>query len=160
MKNLITFGNVATNRKAHFNYSILETFEAGIILTGGEVKSLRYGHASIGESYVSPEHGELVLVNANIEEYLPSNKGFVEQNATRPRKLLLHQKELSKLLKEIQQKGKTIVPLEIYFNKRGLAKVKIALAQGKTFADKRETIKQRDWQRDKQRILAHYNSKK
>lgn len=129
------------------------------MLTGGEVKSLRHGHATIGESYVSPEHGELYLVNAHIDDYLAARHGFVEQNPSRPRKLLLHQKELSKLLREIQQKGKTIVPLDLYFNQRGIAKVKIALAQGKTYADKRETIKKRDWQRDKQRIMAHYNSK-
>lgn len=156
---MITFGSVAENRKARFNYTILDTYEAGIMLTGGEVKSLRHGHATIGESYVSPERGELYLVNAHIDDYLSASKGFVEQNPSRPRKLLLHQKELSKLLKEVQQKGKTIVPLDLYFNNRGIAKVKIALAQGKTFADKRETIKKRDWQRDKQRIMAHYNSK-
>ncbi len=156
---MITFGNVAENRKARFNYTILDTYEAGLMLTGGEVKSLRHGHATIGESHVSPERGELYLVNAHIDDYLSASKGFVEQNPSRPRKLLLHQKELSKLLKEVQQKGKTIVPLELYFNKRGIAKVKIALAQGKTFADKRETMKKRDWQRDKQRIMAHYNSK-
>lgn len=156
---LITFGSVASNRKAHFNYTILDTYEAGLMLTGGEVKSLRHGHATIGESYVSAEQGELYLVNAHIDDYLAARHGFVEQNSSRPRKLLLHQKELSKLLREIQQKGKTIVPLDLYFNQRGIAKVKIALAQGKTYADKRETIKKRDWQRDKQRIMAHYNSK-
>ena len=155
--NLISTGPVATNRKAHFHYMILDTYEAGLILTGGEVKSLRMGHASIGESYVSPENGELVLVNARIEEYSSANKGFVTEQATRPRKLLLHQKELSKLLREVNQKGRTIIPLDLYFNARGIAKMKIALAQGKTYADKRETIKQRDWQRDKQRIMAHYN---
>jgi len=160
MKNsMITSGSVASNRKAHFHYTILDTYEAGIMLTGGEVKSLRHGHATIGESYVSPEHGELYLINANIEDYLAAAKGFVEQKSNRPRKLLLHQTELSKLLREVHQKGRTIVPLDLYFNNRGIAKVKIALAQGKTYADKRETMKERDWQRDKQRIMAHYNSK-
>ncbi len=158
-KNLITTGSVATNRKAHFHYTILDTYEAGIMLTGGEVKSLRQGHASIGESYVSVEKGELYLINARIEDYLSATHGFVEQQATRPKKLLLHQKELSKLIREVHQKGRTIVPLDLYFNQRGIAKVKIALAQGKTYADKRETMKQRDWQRDKQRIMAHYNHK-
>ena len=101
---MITFGSVAENRKARFNYTILDTYEAGIMLTGGEVKSLRHGHATIGESYVSPERGELYLVNSHIDDYLSASKGFVDQNPSRPRKLLLHQKELSKLLKEIQQK--------------------------------------------------------
>ena len=159
-KSMITTGQVATNRKASFHYSLLETVVAGIMLTGGEVKYLRAGHASIGESYVSPEHGELFLVNTHIDDYMAGKNGFVEQESARPRKLLLRQKELSHLIKEVQQKGRTIVPLEIFFNERGLAKVKIALAQGKTFSDKRETIKKRDWQRDKARIMAHYNSKK
>ncbi len=156
---LISFGPVASNRKAHFHYTILETIEAGLMLTGAEVKSLRLGHASIGESYVAPDHGELFLVNAHIDEYHDGQGGFVEQKATRPRKLLLHQKELSKLLRDVAQKGQTIVPLDLYFNTRGVAKIKIAVARGKTYADKRETIKKRDWQRDKQRILAHYNRK-
>ena len=158
-KSMITTGSVATNRKASFHYTLLETLVAGVILTGGEVKSLRSGHASIGESYVSPEQGELFLINAHIDDYLAGKGGFVEQETNRPRKLLLRQKELSHLIKEVAQKGRTIVPLEIFFNERGIAKVKIALAQGKTYSDKREAIKKRDWQRDKARIMAHYNSK-
>ena len=156
-KSLITTGVVATNRKASFHYTFLETVVAGVMLTGGEVKSLRAGHASIGESYVSPERGELFLVNAHIDDYMASKDGFVAQESSRQRKLLLRQKELSYFIKEVSQKGRTIVPLEIFFNERGIAKVKIALAQGKTFADKRETIKKREWQRDKARIMAHYN---
>lgn len=159
-KTLISTGIVATNKKARFNYEILETFEAGIVLTGGEVKSLRAGHATINESYADSENRELYLVNAHITEYAPTKGGFIQENATRPRKLLLHQKELNKIFASIEQKGKTIIPLEIYFNKRGVAKVKIALGVGKNMADKREDIKKRDWNRDKQRILAYYNNGK
>lgn len=158
-KTLITTGPVATNRKARFNYEILETFEAGIVLTGGEVKSLRAGHATINESYASAENRELFLINAHVTEYSGSNGGFVQELASRPRKLLLHQKELNKILAAIEQKGKTLVPLELYFNCRGIAKVRIALAIGKNHADKREDIKKRDWDREKQRILVHYNNK-
>lgn len=159
-KTLITTGSVATNRKARFNYEILETFEAGIMLTGGEVKSLRAGHATINESYASVEAGELYLINAHIMEYGAAKGGFVKQVAARPRKLLVHRKELDKIMGAIEQKGKTIVPLELYFNPRGKAKVRIALAVGKDLVDKREDIKKRDWNRDKQRILAHYNNGK
>ena len=159
-KALITTGSVATNRKAHFNYVILETFEAGIILTGGEVKSLRAGHATIGESYASFERGGLYLINAHILDYAGAKGGFVEQNAARPKELLLKKKELKHIRDEIIKKGKTVVPLEIYFNNRGLAKVKIAVAQGKNLVDKRQAIKKRDWNLEKRRILAHYNSGK
>lgn len=159
-KMLITVGSVATNRKARFNYEILETFEAGIVLTGGEVKSLRAGHATINESYASVEQGELYLVNAHIMEYGAAKGGFVKQIAARPRKLLIHRKELNKIMGAIEQKGKTLVPLELYFNQRGKAKVRVALAIGKNLVDKREDIKKRDWNRDKQRILAHYNNGK
>lgn len=159
-KPLITTGTVAANRKAHFNYVILETHEAGIVLTGGEVKSLRAGHASVQESYAAVEQGKLMLINAHIPIYSAAKGGFAEQAANRPRELLVKKRELQKIAQAVAQKGKTIVPLEIYFNARGLAKVKIALAVGKTHADKRETIKKRDWDRSKQRILAHYNQKK
>lgn len=159
-KTLISTGSVATNRKARFNYEILETFEAGIVLTGGEVKSLRAGHATISESYADVEDRELFLVNAHIAEYLGAKGGFVQEKSSRPRKLLLHEKELNKIFAAIEQKGKTVIPLELYFNARGIAKVKIALAVGKNMADKREDIKKRDWNRDKQRILAHYNNGK
>ncbi len=159
-KGLITTGSVATNRKARFNYEILETFEAGIVLTGGEVKSLRAGHATINESYASVEDGELYLINAHITEYGAAKGGFVKQVASRPRKLLVHRKELNKIMGAVEQKGKTIVPLELYFNPRGKAKVRIALAVGKNLVDKREDMKKRDWNREKQRILAHYNNGK
>ncbi len=160
MTKMIATGSVATNRKARFNYEILETFEAGVILTGGEVKSLRLGHASIGESYAAREKSKLMLINANIAEWAPAKGGFVVQNATRPRALLLHQKELNKIFAALERKGQTVVPLEIFFNARGLAKVKIALAAGKTHADKREAVKKRDWNIEKRRILAHYNNGK
>lgn len=158
-KTLITTGTVATNRKARFNYEIQDTYEAGIMLTGGEVKSLRAGHATINESYASVEKdGAIYLINAHILEYKQAQGGFIQQSATRPRKLLLHEKEINKIRGAIEQKGKTIVPLEIYFNARGVAKVKIALAVGKNLVDKREDIKKREWNINKRRILANYNS--
>ena len=160
IKSLITTGSVATNRKAHFNYVILETVEAGIVLTGGEVKSLRAGHATIAESYASFENGGLYLINAHILDYQGAKGGFVEQNATRPKQLLLRKKELKHLKEEITQKGKTVVPLDLYFNGRGIAKVKLAVAQGKNLVDKRQAIKKRDWNIEKRRIIAHYNSGK
>ena len=159
-KTLITTGSVASNRKAHFNYVILETFEAGIILTGGEVKSLRAGHATIGESYASFEKGGLYLINAHILDYAGAKGGFIEQNASRPKQLLLRKKELKQIRDAITKKGKTVVPLELYFNSRGLAKVKIAIAKGKDLVDKRETVKKRDWNIEKRRILSYYNKGK
>lgn len=159
-KTLISTGRVATNKKAHFNYAILETFDAGIMLTGGEVKSLRAGRATINESYASAEKNELFLVNAHILEFGATRGGFIQHVAGRPRKLLLRRKELNHLIGEMAKKGKTIIPLEIYFNDKGLAKVKLGLAVGKNQADKREDIKKRDWNREKQRILAHYNNGK
>ena len=151
--------SIAVNKKAHFNYEILDTWEAGLILTGPEVKSLRAGRAQIAESYVAPESGRLMLVNAYIAEYDSSKGGFIEQNARRPRELLLHQKELTKLIIAVRQKGQTIVPLDLYFNGRGIAKVKIALCVGKNVRDKRDTIKQREWKRDQGRIMRHYYNK-
>jgi len=148
---------IAVNKKARFNYEILDTWEAGIILTGPEVKSLRAGHAQIAESYVAPESGKLILINAYIAEYDASKGGFVEQNARRPRELLLHQKEISKLIIAVRQKGQTIVPLDIYFNKRGLVKLKIALCVGKNVRDKRDTIKKREWKREQGRVMRSYN---
>ena len=159
-KTFITTGPVATNRKAYFNYTILETFVAGIVLTGGEVKSLRAGHATINESYASFEQGGLYLINMHIMDYGAAKGGFVKQVASRPKQLLLRQKELKQVRNELLKKGKTVVPLELFFNQRGLAKVKIAIAQGKNLVDKRETIKKRDWNIEKRRILAHYNNGK
>ncbi|MBR1946177.1 MAG: SsrA-binding protein SmpB [Alphaproteobacteria bacterium] len=148
---MISSGTVAKNRKAHFNYAIEETVEAGLILTGAEVKSLRLGRASINESYASAEKGELFLINANILEY--GSIGYVKHSATRPRKLLVHKKELKRLIGAVARKGYTLIPLELYFNARGIAKVKIGLGVGKNTVDRREDIKKRDWDREKRRLL-------
>lgn len=157
-KAFISSGTVATNKKARFNYVIQETYEAGIMLTGGEVKSLRAGRATINESYASIEKdGAVYLINAHIAEYVNAKGGFVEQSTARKRKLLLHAKEINKLRGAIEQKGKTLVPLELYFNARGVAKVRIAVAVGKNHADKREDIKKREWNIVKRRILTQHN---
>jgi SsrA-binding protein len=141
----------ADNRKARFNFEIGETFEAGIALTGTEVKSLRGGRATIAESYAGEKNGEIYLVNAYIPEYLQANQ--FNHETKRPRKLLLHRKQVNKLIGAVQREGMTIVPLKIYFNDRGRAKVEIALARGKKLHDKRETEKQRDWGREKARLM-------
>ena len=142
---------VAENRKARYSFAIGETFEAGVQLTGTEVKSLRQAKANIAESYVSPERGEMWLINANIPEYLQANRNNHEPK--RPRKLLLHKRQIDRLAAAVQREGMTIVPLRLYFNDRGRAKMEIALAQGKQLHDKRETEKARDWQREKSRLL-------
>jgi SsrA-binding protein len=141
----------ADNRKARFNYAIGEVFEAGIALTGTEVKSLRAGKATIGESYAAEKDGDLFLVNANIPEYLQANQ--FNHTPKRPRRLLLHRRQVDKLVAAVQREGMTIVPLKIYFNEKGRAKVEIALAKGKNVADKRETAKKRDWDREKSRVM-------
>jgi SsrA-binding protein len=142
---------VAENRKARFNYDIEEKLEAGIQLTGSEVKSLRTGKANIAESYASDEGGELYLINAHIAEYAQAARDG--HAPTRPRKLLLHKREIEKLLGAIQRQGMTLVPLKLYFNARGIAKVELGLARGKKFHDKRETEKKRDWERQKGRLM-------
>ncbi|CAM5769024.1 SsrA-binding protein [Labrys miyagiensis] len=142
---------VADNRKARFNYELLDTFEAGIVLAGTEVKSLRLGKATIGESYAGPSGDELLLFNADIPEYLQANRFNHERK--RPRKLLLHKRQISKLIGAVQRDGLTIVPTKLYFNEQGRAKIELALARGKTMGDKRETEKKRDWQREKGRLL-------
>ncbi len=142
---------VADNRKARFNYLIGETFEAGIQLAGTEVKSLRQSKATIAESYVSPERGEIWLINANIPEYLQANR--FNHEPKRPRKLLLNKRQIGRLMGAVQREGMTIVPLKLYFNERGMAKLEIALAQGKKLHDKRETEKARDWAREKGRLI-------
>ncbi|HZD92592.1 MAG TPA: SsrA-binding protein SmpB [Pseudolabrys sp.] len=143
---------VADNRRARFNYQIGETFEAGIALTGSEVKSLRQGKATIAESYADARDGEIWLVNANIPEYKQAGP-FNNHPPKRPRKLLLHEREISKLAGGVDREGMTIVPLRMYFNERGRAKLEIALAKGKKLHDKRETLKKRTWQREKGRLL-------
>ena len=143
---------VARNRKARFNYFIEETMEAGIVLTGTEVKSLRGGQTSINESYAGVQEGALYLLNAYIPEYSRAHVKL-QHEVRRPRKLLLHKNQVDKLIGAVQRKGTTIVPLEIYFNKRGIAKVSLGIAHGKKQHDKRETEKKRDWQREKSRIM-------
>jgi SsrA-binding protein len=142
---------VADNRKARFNYAIGETFEAGIALTGSEVKSMRTGKANIGESYAGARDGELWLFNSNISEY--KQAGRFNHAPKRPRKLLLHKRQINKLIGAVEREGMTVVPLKLYFNDKGRAKVEIALAKGKKFHDKRQTEKKRDWQREKGRLM-------
>lgn len=142
---------VAQNRRARHNYVIEETLEAGVMLTGTEVKSLRQGRCSIAESYADAQDGELYLLNAHIPPYGPA--GRFGHEPRRPRKLLVHRRELARLIGQVQREGYTLVPLSIYFNERGIAKVEIGLARGKRKVDKRETEKKRDWQRQKARLL-------
>ena len=142
---------VSDNRKARFNYAIGETFEAGIALTGTEVKSLRDGKATIAESYAASRDGELWLYNANIPEYLQANR--FNHAPKRPRKLLMHKRQINKLIGAVEREGMTLVPLKLYFNEKGRAKVELALAKGKKLHDKRETEKKRDWGREKGRLL-------
>lgn len=146
---------VADNRKARFEYAIEEEFEAGLVLTGTEVKSLRHGKANIAESYASPESDggalEIWLINSNIPEYKQGNRE--NHDPKRKRKLLLHKREVNKLAGAVDRKGYTIVPLKLFFNDRGMAKLMIGLGRGKKLHDKRETQKDRDWGRQKQRLL-------
>lgn len=142
---------VADNRKARHNYEIAEVYEAGIELKGSEVKSLRKGKAMIAESYASPEQGEIWLINSNIPEYTEANR--FNHDPKRARKLLLRKKEMAKLMIAVERDGMTMVPLELYFNAKGRAKVKLALAKGRKLHDKREVEKKRDWNREKGRLL-------
>src|SRR6516164_7828040 len=142
---------VAQNRKARFNYEIGETFEAGIALSGTEVKSLRQGKATITESYADSRGGEVWLVNANIPEYLQG--GRFNHAPKRMRKLLLHRRQINKLIGAVEREGMTLVPLKLYFNDKGRAKVELALARGKKLHDKRETEKKRSWERERSRLL-------
>jgi SsrA-binding protein len=145
-------GLIAENRRARYEYALTDTFEAGIELTGTEVKSLRQGQANIAESYVAIENGEVVLINANIPEYQLAGP-FFNHEPRRPRRLLLHKKEIARLAQAVERQGMTIVPLRLFFNHRGLVKLQIAVAQGKKMHDKRETERKRDWQRQKARLL-------
>ncbi len=142
---------VAENRKARFSYFIEDTFEAGLALGGSEVKSLRAGKANIAESYASEQGGEIFLINAYIPEYLQANR--MNHETRRPRKVLLRKREVGRLIGAIQRDGMTLVPLRIYFNDKGRAKLELALARGKKLHDKRETEKNRDWEREKGRLL-------
>ena len=142
---------VAENRRAKFEYFLEDIFEAGIALQGTEVKSLRFGEGNIAESYAEVKGAQVWLVNSNIPEFSHGNR--FNHEAKRPRKLLLHTREIEKLLGAVERKGMTLVPLSVYFNGQGRAKVELALAKGRQTKDKRDYIKDRDWQRDKARIM-------
>jgi len=142
---------VAENRRARFDYLIEDTIEAGIQLVGTEVKSLRSGRANIAESYASTDKGELWLINATIPEYPPA--GQFNHEPRRPRKLLVRSKELKKLAGAVEREGRTLAPLKLYFNARGIAKLEIALAKGKKAHDKRAATKDREWKRQQSRLL-------
>jgi SsrA-binding protein len=142
---------VAENRKARFNYAIEDTVEAGVVLTGTEVKSVRGGKTTIAESYADAKDGEICLVNANIPEYLQANR--FNHEPKRLRKLLLHKKEINRLAGAIEREGMTLIPLKMYFNERGMIKLQLGLAKGKKLHDKRDTEKKRDWEREKGRLL-------
>lgn len=156
-KHVASADNIAVNRKARFGYSIEEEIEAGLVLLGTEVKSLREGRASINEAYAAEKEGALWLLNAMISEYGGGNR--FNHDPRRPRKLLLHKRQMKKLMGRIKSKGVTLVPLRLYFNKRGLAKVKLGLAIGRKEYEKRDVIKKRDWERDKARIIRGKNKK-
>jgi len=143
---------VADNRRARFDYFLEDKFEAGIQLTGTEVKSLRHGHCSFNETFAADRHGEIWLFNCYIAPYNPAG-AHLQHDPKRPRRLLLNKKQIDKLLGAAKRDGYTIIPVKIYFNARGLAKVEIALAKGKAEHDKRETTKKREWDREKSRVL-------
>jgi SsrA-binding protein len=143
---------VAENRKARHEYFLTDTWEAGLELRGTEVKSLRKGQANIAESYASMEDGGLYLINSYIPEYQGAGR-FFQHEPRRKRRLLLHKSEMAKLANGVERKGMTIVPLELYFNQRGIAKLKLAIAEGKKLHDKREDAAKRDWNRQKARLM-------
>ena len=152
---LISFGRIAENRKAKYNYEIREKIQTGIILTGTEVKSLRLGKASISESYASETNGKLFLINSNIPIYEAANN--FNHEPVRQRELLVSKKERNKLFGLIKKEGVTLVPLSLYFNKKGFAKVDLGISKGKKKQDKRESIKLREWNRQKSRIMKENN---
>jgi SsrA-binding protein len=147
----ITGKLIAENRRARFDYFLEETYEAGLALTGSEVKSLRNGRANIAESYAAVEGDQVVLVNADIPPY--AQAGRFNHEPRRPRKLLLHRKQLDKLIGAVQREGRTLIPTKLYWNEKGLAKLELSLAKGKKIHDKRETEAARDWARDKARLM-------
>ena len=150
-KALISHGTVAQNRKARHEYAIEDTFEAGIMLTGSEVKSLRLGRCTLIEAFAQPEDGELFLINAHIPAY--EGASHFQHDERRKRKLLLHRREIERLMAAVGRKGMTVVPLSLYFNDRGKAKVQLGLARGKTHMDRRDDIKKREWQREQARVM-------
>lgn len=143
---------IATNRKATFNYFIEERIEAGIVLTGSEVKSLRLKTCNIEDSHADVMKGNLYIFNMYIAEYEKANK-FATHSSRRPRKLLLHKREANKLIGKIKQKGYTLVALSLYFNYKNIAKLEVGLAKGKKLHDKREDLKEKDWNREKSRLI-------
>jgi len=142
---------IAENRRARYDYFLEDNLEAGLALTGSEVKSLRNGRANIAESYADVEGQEIVLINADIPPY--PQAGRFNHEPRRPRKLLLHRKQIDKLIGAVQREGRTLIPVKLYWNDKGVAKLEIALAKGKKAHDKREAVAERDWQRDKARLL-------
>ena len=152
----ISHGRIAENRRAKFDYSIVDTIEAGIVLLGSEVKSLRLGRASISESYATEEYGHVVLINSNIPEYSSAAWGQ-NHEPKRVRRLLIKKKKKNKILGQIKKDGCTVVPLSLFFNQKGLAKISLGIAEGKKKVDKREVIKKRDWDREKHRLLKNNN---
>jgi len=145
---------VAENRRARYDYAIEDVYEAGIALTGTEVKSLRFGTGSIAESYAEVKDGEVWLINANVPEFSHGNRHNHEPK--RPRKLLLHEREIGKMFGAVMRQGMTLVPLSIYFNARGRAKVELAIARGRKAHDKREHEKEKDWKREQGRLMRNH----
>ena len=151
----ISTGSVAQNRRAHFDYLIEKVYTAGLELTGTEVKSLRLGHANINDAYGIEKNEELFMSNMFIAEY--ANKGYASHAEKRDRKLLLRKKEIIEIINELSRKGSTLIAIKLFFNDKGRAKLEIGLGRGKKIYDKRESIKERDWNRDKKRILSEAN---
>ena len=145
-------GTVAVNRRARYDYAIEETIEAGVVLSGTEVKSLRTGTVSLSDAYAGPKGGELYIFNVHIPEY-PNAPAKFQHEPKRPRKLLVHRKELAHLIGSVKRDGVTLVPMSLYFNSRGILKLSLGLGKGKKSIDKRDTIKDRDWQRKKGRLM-------
>jgi SsrA-binding protein len=142
---------IADNKRARFDYYVEDTYEAGLVLTGTEVKSLRLGRANIAESYASPENGEVWLINSYIPEYGPASR--FNHEPRRKRKLLLKEREINKLFGAVDREGRTVVPLKLFFNERGMVKLEIGLAKGKKDHDKRDSTKEREWKREQGRLL-------
>ncbi len=142
---------IAENRRARFDYFLEETFEAGLVLTGSEVKALRLGKANIAESYAGADGSELSLVNAYIPEYGPANR--FNHEPKRPRRLLLHRRQIDRMLGAVRRDGRTIIPTRLYWNDKGLAKLELAIAKGKSAPDKRQTVADRDWKREQGRLM-------
>jgi SsrA-binding protein len=142
---------IADNKRARFDYYVEDTYEAGLVLTGTEVKSLRLGRANIAESYASPENGEIWLINSYIPEYGPASR--FNHEPRRQRKLLLREREINKLFGAVDRDGRTVVPLKLFFNERGMVKLEVALAKGKKEHDKRDATKDREWKREQSRLM-------